>query len=110
MDASLQHGEGDRSPGWLFPAIALGLIAAVAWGERRNRLRAATVDREGPRILTNLAMAGMTAMVTQTAMAPVAEPLSEWAKTREVGLVQSLPVSAAVRDALAIVLLDYTLY
>ncbi|MEO5816878.1 MAG: sterol desaturase family protein [Gemmatimonadaceae bacterium] len=110
MDDSAHDAQHDRTPRWLFPAIALGVIAAVAWGERRNRLRPASGQREGPRIATNLAMAGMTAVVTQATMAPVVEPLSEWVEEREVGLVQALPLSAAVRDALAIVLLDYTLY
>ncbi|MDQ2667260.1 MAG: sterol desaturase family protein, partial [Gemmatimonadota bacterium] len=73
-------------------------------------LRPTTGQRESSRIAANLAMAGMTAVVTQKAMAPVVEPLSEWVEEREVGLVQALPVSAVIRDVLAIVLLDYTLY
>jgi sterol desaturase/sphingolipid hydroxylase (fatty acid hydroxylase superfamily) len=43
-------------------------------------------------------------------MAPVVNPLAEIVERRRVGLVQRLPIPVWLRDTLAVLLLDYTLY
>lgn len=94
---------------WLFGAIAGGIVLGVLWAERRRALRQPT-ERAPERALTNLALAGITVAVSEIAMSPVVQPLSRAVARRRLGLVQKLPLPDTVRDALAIVLLDYTLY
>lgn len=95
-----------------------GILVAVTAGalflaERRRALRAAprTVEgREPERVATNLAMAGLTVAVTHATMTPVVEPLSEWVERKRIGLTQQLPIARSLRDLLAVLMLDYTLY
>jgi sterol desaturase/sphingolipid hydroxylase (fatty acid hydroxylase superfamily) len=95
--------------GMLFAAVAVGAIAALAWLERRRALRARTQPTI-TRVETNLALAGLTAAVTHAAMNPVVQPLSAWVTRRRIGVVQRMPLPEWLRDALSVVLLDYTLY
>lgn len=99
--------------GLLFGAAALGLFGALAWGERRRALRAATDDK-GARAVRNIAVAGITAVVVQLAERPLVAPLSRRAARRRTGLAYRLQrrtgMSDGARDALAVLLLDYTLY
>jgi sterol desaturase/sphingolipid hydroxylase (fatty acid hydroxylase superfamily) len=99
----------NKRGGWLFAAIAFGTIAGLVWAERRRSLRQ-PAQLDGERTVTNLGLAGITAAATQAAMTPVVRPLTQWVERRRVGLVQRLPAPAWLRDALAVVLLDYTLY
>lgn len=102
-----------RRNGWGFALIAIGVVVAVAVAERRRSLRRPPARRargSRQRIVTNLAIAGITAAVSEAAMAPVVGPLPALVVRRRIGLMQRLPASAAVRDALAVVLLDYSLY
>ena len=94
-------------------AVAAAGVGLLLWSERRRALRArpARLDaHQGERVVTNLAMAGLSAVVTHVAMAPVVEPLAEWVERRKVGLVQQVPAPAWLQDAIAVLLLDYTLY
>ncbi len=95
--------------------IACAVIAAGAllWAERRRALRPSTApvrDHQRERVVTNLVMAGLTAAAAHAAMTPVVEPLSRRVERDRLGLVQQLPAPAWMRDAVAVVLLDYTLY
>lgn len=103
------------------PAARIGVLAAAAaaglglllWAERRRALRERAVGVEGheaERVATNLAIAGLSAAAIELTMAPVVEPLSAWAERSRTGLVQHLRVADWARDAIAVVLLDYTLY
>jgi sterol desaturase/sphingolipid hydroxylase (fatty acid hydroxylase superfamily) len=101
-----------RRSGWMFGLIVAGAIGGLMVAERRRRLRRA---RQGPagereRVAENLAMAGLTAAVTQRTMAPVVEPLARWVERERVGVTQRLPVAPWAQDTVAILLLDYTLY
>ena len=99
--------------GLLYGAAALGLFGALAWAERRRALRAETDDK-GTRAVRNLAVAGMTAVAVQMAERPLVAPLSRRAERRRAGLVyrlqRSTGMSDGARDALAVLLMDYTLY
>src|SRR5919201_4266752 len=99
----------EKRSGWLFGLIAAGIVAALVRAERRRALRT-RVEETGERAVRNLAIAGLTAATTQVTMAPVVQPLTRWVERRRIGLVQRLPISQWLRDALAVVLLDYTLY
>lgn len=103
---------------WWFPALAIGVVAGLAWTERRRALQQRSVGAHpdglpnvhGERIVTNLAIAGITAAVTQVAMGPVVQPLTRWVERERVGFTQRLPLPRWARDAVAVLLLDYTLY
>lgn len=99
--------------GWGFALIAIGVVGTFVLAERRRSLRGPVVARKSDarrRVITNLAMAGITAAVSEAAMAPVVGPLPGLVARRRIGLTQQLPLPAVVRDAVAVVLLDYTLY
>lgn len=99
--------------GSLWPLVAAVGVGLLLWTERRRALRdtsAALDGHHGERLATSLAMAGLSAAAAQVAMAPVVEPLSRRAEREGVGLVQRLPAPVWLRDAVAVVLLDYTLY
>lgn len=97
----------------VFGIIAAGIAGALLIAERRRALRAAprkAESREAERVTTNLVMAGLTAAVTHAAMTPVVVPLTRWVERERAGLTQRLRVPRWLRDALAVLLLDYTLY
>ncbi len=98
-----------KNSGRLFGVIAVGVIGLLVWAERRRALRE-PVDQNTSRAATNLVMAGITAATTHVATTPVVRPLVALVGRRRVGLVQCLPLPQWIRDALAVVLLDYTLY
>lgn len=114
VEESVKEG-GSR---WWFGALAIGAVVGLAWAERRRALRqpSSGVQPDGTpnggreRIVTNLAIAGITAAVTQVAMGPVVEPLTRWVERERIGLSQRLPLPRWARDAVAVLLLDYTLY
>ena len=107
------HSDSTRVRGWAAATtIALG-VGALLWAERRRALRTpspAAQSEGSERIVTNLVMAGLTAAVSTAAMTPVVAPLAKRAEREGLGLSQRLPAPAWLRDAVAIVLLDYTLY
>ena len=102
-----------KTPSRIFGAVALGVFAALAWAERRRALRE-RVEDETPHVARNLAVAGLSAVAVQLAERPVVAPLARAVGRRRVGLVYWLQgrfgLSDRARDALAVVLLDYTLY
>ena len=110
---------------------SLALLAAVVLLERRRPLRRSEArsgarKRQGAgtplqpadtrhglgegRLVTNLAIAGITTAVAQATMAPLVGPLARRVERDGLGLAQRLPLPAWARDALAVLLLDYTLY
>jgi len=98
---------------WLWPLAAAAGVSLLLWSERRRALRdtsAALDGYRGERLATNLAMAGLSAAAVHVAMAPVVEPLSRRAERERAGLVQRLAAPEWLRHAIAVVLLDYTLY
>lgn len=102
------EGTGAR---WLWRGLVAAAIGVVVVAERRRALRERrSDDGGGGRALTNLALAGMTAVVSEVAMAPVVGPLTRRVERGRIGLTQRLPLPRWMQDALAVVLLDYTLY
>jgi len=94
-------------------ALVGGLLAAaglaILVAERRRPLRRRT-QKEPGRLARNVAMGAMSMAVVAVVENPVIRPLAERAERRRRGLVQLLPAPAWVRDAAAILLMDYTIY
>jgi sterol desaturase/sphingolipid hydroxylase (fatty acid hydroxylase superfamily) len=91
-------------------ALIIGAwFGALVWWERRHALRR-TVDSKMERDVRNLALAALAGAVMQFVEVPIAFGLAVQVQEKRWGLVQQLPLSAAARVILAVVLLDYTLY
>jgi sterol desaturase/sphingolipid hydroxylase (fatty acid hydroxylase superfamily) len=112
-EREIEPGRGGALAGRLFGALALGVFGALVWAERRRALRERT-EATDDRVARNLAVAGITAVAVQLAERPVVGPLARRVGQRRLGLSywlqDRLALSDGARDALAIVLMDYTLY
>jgi sterol desaturase/sphingolipid hydroxylase (fatty acid hydroxylase superfamily) len=110
---SARHGrrtsQDQRIPGWLSGIVVLGVFAAVAWSETRRPLRRQEHDK-ARRDLRNLAVAALSAGTLQALERPVVDPLSRQVEARRLGLLKQFDLPPAVETALAVVLMDYTLY
>ena len=91
--------------GALLGAAAL----AVFVGEKWRPLRRATQDEPG-RSVTNLALGAMSMTVINLVEKPMTQPLAERAERGRRGIAQWLPAPAWVRDAAAVLLMDYMIY
>jgi sterol desaturase/sphingolipid hydroxylase (fatty acid hydroxylase superfamily) len=87
----------------------IGVGSVVVWLERRRGLRQ-RVEATLHHSARNLAVAGLSAAVVHLVEMPVVMPLARRADERGWGLVRRLPLTRALRAALAVVLMDYTLY
>lgn len=89
--------------------LGIGLVSGLLWAERRYPLRP-RMEPGARRLVRNGVLAGLSGIAVLLAERPLVDPLARGALTRRSGLVQALPLQAAWRDALAVVLMDYTLY
>jgi sterol desaturase/sphingolipid hydroxylase (fatty acid hydroxylase superfamily) len=97
-------------PAWVSGAALAGTFLALVWFERRRPLRKRRVEPRAAHTARNLAVAGLSAAAIQLAERPLVEPLARLVARRRLGLVRRLPLPAWARTALAVLLLDYTLY
>ena len=102
-------GSRTRSGPLAFGAVALGAFGLLLWAEHRRALRASTEGKRR-RVLRNVAVAGVAAVATQLAERPLTAPLARLVERRGLGLVPRLPLPGWARTAVAVLLLDYTLY
>jgi sterol desaturase/sphingolipid hydroxylase (fatty acid hydroxylase superfamily) len=86
---------------------AAGLVIFLA--ERRWPLRHQT-EPALRRVTRNMTMGAMSMAVIALVQTPLAEPLARRVEQRRRGLVQRLPLRPCARDALAFLLMDYTIY
>lgn len=94
----------------LIGGALLGAAAlAVFVGEKRRPLRRATQAEPG-RSMTNLALGVMSMAVINLVEKPMTQPLAARAERDRRGFAQRLPAPAWVRDAAAVLLMDYTIY
>jgi len=91
------------------PAAAAGLALAFMLAERRRPLRGPREAR-GTRDRRNLTVAALSALAVGLLERPLVEPLARIVERRRWGVVQRLPAPPWARDALAVVLMDYSLY
>ena len=96
-------------PGWLPGALLLGGFVALAILERRHKLRR-SVEPRNRRDLRNLGLAVTTAIAIRLADRPITDRLAELVERRRWGLLPRLRLPAAAEAALALALMDYTLY
>ncbi|MDX6269090.1 MAG: hypothetical protein QOD28_313 [Acidobacteriota bacterium] len=98
-----------KFPGWLGASLALGAFGGLVWWERRRPLRRPN-ESKLKRDARNLAVAGVAAVTLQLAERPLVERLTAYVERRRVGLLKQFALPRPLEVALAVVLLDYTLY
>jgi sterol desaturase/sphingolipid hydroxylase (fatty acid hydroxylase superfamily) len=99
------------------PQFAVGVTAiviAIVFGsmlivERLRPLRR-SVEPKLRRVMRNLTTGGIALAVTTVLQIPVLIPLSRWAAAHHVGLLNLVPLPSFANVALAVLLLDYTLW
>lgn len=94
---------------WLPGAALLAAFGTLLWLEQRHPLRR-PVEPKGRRVLRNLALAAITGAAVRLVERPLLRSLTEQVERRRWGLLQRLPLPDGARTALALLLLDYTLY
>ncbi|HEY9402566.1 MAG TPA: sterol desaturase family protein [Pyrinomonadaceae bacterium] len=98
-----------KLPTWISASLGAGAFGALVWLEQRRPLRR-PVESKLERDARNLAVAGVAALALQVAERPVVERLTALVERRKVGLLKQVALPRTLEVALAIVLLDYTLY
>lgn len=96
-------------PAWVSAPLILGTFGLLVWLERRRPLRRA-VEPKLKRGARNLAVAAAGAVALRVTEKPVADALTALVGRRRLGLLKLFKLPAWVEVALAVVLLDYTLY
>ena len=108
-DEGAELKERRRVPAWLSAPLVLGAFGLLAWFERRRPLRR-EVESKPTREARNLAVAAAGAVALSVTEKPVAEALTSLVERRRWGLLKVIRLPAWAEVALAVVLLDYTLY
>ncbi|HLA10984.1 MAG TPA: sterol desaturase family protein [Pyrinomonadaceae bacterium] len=96
-------------PSWLSVPLVLGAFGMLVWLERRRPLRRA-VEPKVTRAVRNLAVAGVGAMALQLTESPMSKRLTEMVTRGNLGLLKMVRLPLWLETALAVLLLDYTLY
>ncbi len=94
---------------WLSVPLIFGVFGALLLLERRRPLRRA-IEPEPIHDARNLAVAGLGAVALQLTENPIARRLTALVERRKLGLLNLLRLPVWLETALAVVLLDYTLY
>ena len=100
----------DTIPAWLSTTLIIGAFGVFLWLERRRPLRRRTVESKLIRNVRNLAVAALGATALQIAERPVIERLAWLVERRRWGLLRRARLPLGLEIALAVILLDYTLY
>jgi sterol desaturase/sphingolipid hydroxylase (fatty acid hydroxylase superfamily) len=95
-------------------AVITGSVIVVVFGtmlllERHRPLRR-EVESKSRRMARNLTVGATALAVSMLLQIPLLVPLSRWTMSRRAGLLNLVPMPPALRTAIAIVLLDYTLW
>ncbi len=98
-----------RRNSWLSGGLLLGFAGAVLLMEYRRRARP-YVERPATHRIRNMAIAGMAAATVHLLETPVVVPVARAVARRQWGLTYLIGGPPWLRAALAVVLLDYTLY
>lgn len=98
-----------KLPFWISAPLVLGTFAALLWLERRRPLRR-EVEPKLTRGVRNLAVAALGAATLQLAEGPLVKRLTALVERRKLGLLKRVSLPRWLETALALVLLDYTLY
>jgi sterol desaturase/sphingolipid hydroxylase (fatty acid hydroxylase superfamily) len=98
-----------KVPTWVSAPLILGAFGLLVWLERRRPLRRA-VEPKLRREARNLAVAAAGAAALRVTARPLADALTSLVERRRWGLLKLVRLPAWLEVALAVVLLDYTLY
>jgi sterol desaturase/sphingolipid hydroxylase (fatty acid hydroxylase superfamily) len=103
-------GKTPQRLGKVAGAATLGLAALIILvAERTRPLRRAT-QAEPRRSVVNLTLGAMSLAVVALVETPLTRPLAKRGEHKRAGLVQHLNLPASIRDAAAVLLMDYTIY
>lgn len=94
---------------WTGAGLAAAVFGLLTLGERRRPLRR-PVEPQGRRLRRNLAVAAASAAVIQIVDRPLTRRAAAVVEQRRWGLVRRLGLPRWAQDALAFLLLDYTLW
>lgn len=98
-----------KLPGWLSGSLVAGSFVLLWLLERRRPLRR-EVEPKLARTTRNLATAGLAALSLQLFERPVVDRLTSLVERRRFGLLKLFRLPRWLEVALALLLLDYTLY
>ena len=101
--------EIQKVPSWLSVPLVLASLGLLVWLERRRPLRR-EVESKLQRSARNLVVAGVGAVALQLTEVPAALRLTALVERHNLGLLKGLPLPWWLEVALAVILLDYTLY
>ncbi len=94
---------------WLSGLLSVGTFAVLVFLENKRPLRE-EVESSITNTFRNLAIAAVSGIVINTLEKPVTDKLSKYVEENRIGLVKNLKLPKFLEDALAVILLDYTLY
>lgn len=97
------------SADWVRPAAVVGVLAVLLGLETLAPLRAVHLSRLR-RAATNLGLGALAAIMSRFLFAPPVFAVALWAERERVGTLNLLAPEGLARAALALLLLDYTLY
>ncbi len=95
---------------WISAPLIVGALGALVWLERRRPLRRRAVEPKLHREARNATVAAIGAIALHLTERPVVERLTALVERRRWGLLKLAPLPRWVETALAVILLDYTLY
>jgi sterol desaturase/sphingolipid hydroxylase (fatty acid hydroxylase superfamily) len=98
-----------RAPAWLSAPLVVGAFGLLWFLERRRPLRR-EVEPKLRRNARNLAVAGVAGAALQLIERPVVQPLTALVERRRWGLLKRAHLPKWLEVALALLLMDYTLY
>ncbi len=96
-------------PVWATPLLVAAVFLVMLLVETSRPLRR-SVESKLRRVSRNLTVAGIAFGSLTLLQTPFLLPVSRWAMKNGVGLLQLVPLPEAVQTAVAVVLLDYTLW
>ena len=85
------------------------LFVLLTWLEERRPLRV-EVEPKAVRLSRNLTFAAVAALTVQAVEIPLVRPLAMYAEQRRWGITSALPLPTWLAVAVALLLLDYTIY
>ncbi len=94
---------------WLRGILTVGTFAALYILETKRPLRK-QIEPKAVSAIRDLAIASTAALAVNLCEKPVAEKLTKFVERKNFGIVKFFKLPKSIEDALAVILLDYTLY